>query len=257
MKHVFGLPISQVSMDDLCDRLAVLAELRESPSTVCLVNSQSLVEAHRDPGHMASLLDADLCLPDGWPIAALARTRRIAGADLMLAAARHPTIKRMRHTLYGGFGVAFDAAVRQWKEAGSPPTILAPWVPTVDATGYADPQKEMNARWSLMIEFLVYSDEKNIAAINATQPDFLWVALGCPKQEAWMVKYKSQFNAKVIIGVGAAFNFLAGRVQRAPVWMQRVGLEGVYRIKTERSRWRRPVGAGIGLIQLLLGFRPR
>lgn len=232
MRTVFGIPISQISMDDLCDRLAVLAELREGTSTVCLVNSQSLVEAHRDPSHMASLLDADLCAPDGWPIAALARTRRIAGADLMLAAARHPTLGRVRHVLLGGFGVAYLAAVRQWTEAGGDVLVRKPWVPEVDSG-------------------------ELVRMANATPCEILWLALGCPKQEAWMRDHRHEVTAKVVIGVGAAFNYLAGTVRRAPVWMQRCGLEGVFRIGSEPARWRRPVGAGIGLIQLLLGFRPR
>ncbi len=236
MKRIFGVPISQVSIGDLCHRLADLAELHEGVSTVCLVNSQSLVEAHRDPSHMASLLDADLCLPDGWPIAALARTKRIAGADLMLAAAKHPRLGKMRHTLLGGFGVAYKAARTQFMASGWAISISTPWIPD---------------------EGLIPGVHSLVTLVRSAPCEILWVSLGCPKQEAWISKHRNQVNAKVIIGVGVAFNYLAGILKRAPVWMRRAGLEGVYRIWTEPGRWKRQVKSGIGLLELFIGLRPK
>ena len=79
-----------------------------------------------------------------------------------------------------------------------------------------------------------------VERINAAKPDVLFVALGNPKQELWMGRNKAKLDVGVMIGIGGTFNFLAGRVKRAPRWMQRCGLEWVYRISQEPGRlWRR------------------
>lgn len=199
---------------------------------VCLVNSFSVVEAHRNPAHMRALASPSYNLADGWPVALLARTAKIAGADLMLAAARHPELGKMRHVLLGGFGVAFGAACAQWREAlAVTPTILSPWKPEIEAG---------DSRTTL------------VEIANCVPCDILWVALGCPKQEIWMHENRDKLRANVVIGVGAAFDFLAGRVRRAPVWVQRVGLEWAWRIVQEPQRWRRQMGAVTGFVRLLL-----
>jgi len=187
------------------------------------------VEANRNRTHMFALSAPAYNLADGWPVAKVARTPRIAGADLMLAAARHPELGKMRHVLLGGFGVAYKAAMIQFRHArvfGL--AVQEPWVPSVP------------------------SDEDLVGMANATPCDILWVALGCPKQEIWMHENRSKLKANVVIGVGAAFDFLAGRVRRAPVWVQKTGLEWAWRILQEPRRWRRQVGAAVGFARLLL-----
>ena len=84
-------------------------------------------------------------------------------------------------------------------------------------------------------------DEEVIQRINEEKPDFLWVGLGAPKQEVWMASHKNKISA-VMIGVGAGFDFHAGVVKRAPVWMQRSGLEWLYRLFQDPKRlWKRYV----------------
>ena len=79
-----------------------------------------------------------------------------------------------------------------------------------------------------------------IDRINAAKPDVLFVALGNPKQELWMGRNRAKLDAGVMIGVGGTFNFIAGKVKRAPRWMQKSGLEWIYRIMQEPGRlWRR------------------
>jgi len=80
-------------------------------------------------------------------------------------------------------------------------------------------------------------DAAEIAAINAAEPDFVWVGLGMPKQEKWMVEHFGKINATALIGVGAAFDFHAGTKPRAPVWMQHAGLEWLFRLLTEPRRF--------------------
>ena len=79
-----------------------------------------------------------------------------------------------------------------------------------------------------------------VARINAARPDILFVALGNPKQELWMGRNRGKIDVGAMIGVGGTFNFIAGKVKRAPRWMQRSGLEWIYRIIQEPGRlWRR------------------
>src|SRR5208282_111744 len=79
-------------------------------------------------------------------------------------------------------------------------------------------------------------DVEDIAAINEARPDFVWVGLGMPKQEKWMVEHLGQIEATALIGIGAAFDFHAGTKPRAPIWMQRSGLEWLFRLMTEPRR---------------------
>ena len=83
-------------------------------------------------------------------------------------------------------------------------------------------------------------DAELIAQINAAAPDIVWVGLGTPKQEYWMASHLRHIHASVLIGVGAAFDFLGGTKKQAPVWMQRIGLEWLFRLCSEPRRlWRR------------------
>jgi N-acetylglucosaminyldiphosphoundecaprenol N-acetyl-beta-D-mannosaminyltransferase len=87
--------------------------------------------------------------------------------------------------------------------------------------------------------------------INAAQADFVVVALGAAKGQAWILRNRDHLNAPVISHLGAVVNFVAGTVARAPVWAQRLGLEWLWRIKEEPSLWRRYWGDGLGLLKLL------
>jgi N-acetylglucosaminyldiphosphoundecaprenol N-acetyl-beta-D-mannosaminyltransferase len=83
-------------------------------------------------------------------------------------------------------------------------------------------------------------DEQAVHDINAAKPDIVWVALGGPKQDLWMMEHKARINAAVLHGVGAAFDFLAGRVRQAPRWMMSAGFEWLFRLSAEPKRlWRR------------------
>ena len=150
----------------------------------------------------------------------------MGGGDLIRAAARHPELGKRRHVLLGGFGVAYKAALRQWAEAGVTP-YCKPWIPEVTTDGDL------------------------VAWANSVPCDILWVSLGCPKQEVWMHENRDKLRAKVVIGVGAAFDFLAGRVRRAPRWIQNIGMEAVYRIWADPTRWRRQMGAAVGFVRLV------
>lgn len=224
---VCGIPIHRVTEYDLIDRLYQhTQEEDEDPVVVSFINANSLVIAHKDASHKRSLLYSDYRIADGWPVAKLAKTQKISGPDFMLSMARDHRINKMRHVLVGGKGVAYKAAREQWSVA------------------------MVGEKYS---PFILYDGEEIFDhPEHIPECDFLWVALGCPKQEAWIIKHRFDFRASTILGVGAAFNFLAGEVKRAPVWMQKSGLECIHRIYAEPKRWRRQVGSILGFVRLLL-----
>lgn len=226
---VHNVPILQRPMAFVLDVMAFWVLGTGAAAVVNMVNTYSLVEANRNRDHLDALLASSINVADGWPVARMARTPRIAGTDLMLAAARHPVLGKCRHVLLGGFGSAYRAAIRQFREAEATLVgIHPPFVPEVP------------------------SGARLIEMANAVTCDILWVALGCPKQELWMHHYRYDLPARVVVGVGAAFDYLANTRTRAPLWAQQAGLEGFWRIAAERGTWRRQWRAAVGLTRLLL-----
>lgn len=101
-----------------------------------------------------------------------------------------------------------------------------------------------------------------ISIINKANPDVIWVGLGCPKQQLWMHEHKDRFTVPAMIGVGAAFDFLAGTKLQAPRWIRDNGFEWLFRLVTEPRRlWRRylisyPLFIYYLLVDLIKGKRP-
>ena len=205
--------------------VATLEEWREQQRRdyVCCVCVHGLVSAQRDPAVRAALNGAGLATQDGMPLAWRSRSagfadaERVCGTDLMEAMLSISADRQHRHYFYGGQAATLDklvAAVR----ARFPGMIVA---------GQRSPP------------FRVLSeaeDAADIAAINAARPDFVWVGLGMPKQEKWMAAHVGRIDAVAMLGVGAAFDFLAGVKPRAPLWMQRMGIEWLFRLASEPRR---------------------
>lgn len=146
---------------------------------------------------------------------------RVYGPDLMLALCERSLEKGYRHFFYGGApGVPERLAER-----------LGARFPGLRVVGTFSPPFR-----PLTLE----EDEKVVRMINGASPDILWVGLGAPKQERWMAEHRDRLRVPVMIGVGAAFDFYAGVKRQAPRWMQRAGLEWLFRLCQEPRRlWRR------------------
>jgi N-acetylglucosaminyldiphosphoundecaprenol N-acetyl-beta-D-mannosaminyltransferase len=193
---------------------------------VCITNVHSLVTAAQDAGFSKVLEAADLATPDGAPVAwmmrrlGFAEQQRINGPDLMWryceqAAARHESIY-----LLGATPVTLDQLQKR----------LALAFPGLRIAGAESPPFRL---------LTATEDAAIVTRINASGTGTVWVSLGCPKQELWMAAHRGQVQA-VMIGVGAAFDYHAGTVRRAPGWMQNAGLEWLYRLASEPRRlWRR------------------
>jgi N-acetylglucosaminyldiphosphoundecaprenol N-acetyl-beta-D-mannosaminyltransferase len=142
---------------------------------------------------------------------------RVYGPDLMLAVCENSLKQGYRHFFYGGApGVPERLAIQ-----------LRTRFDGLQVSGvYSPPFRPLTPE----------EDKAVVERINATRSDILWVGLSTPKQERWMAEHVRQLNTPVIIGVGAAFDFLAGLKRQAPRWMQSSGLEWCFRLLTEPRR---------------------
>jgi N-acetylglucosaminyldiphosphoundecaprenol N-acetyl-beta-D-mannosaminyltransferase len=222
---VLGVPISAIDMDQALAEIDRRVAERD-PSYVCVCTVNSVMECRRHPDLLAIFRSAGMVTPDGMPLVWLARREhphvsRVYGPDLMLAELERSQAAGHRHLFYGGAaGVAARLAAR-----------MSERFPGLAVAGVIEPP-------FAPLDELTTADAA--AEINALRPDVVWVGIGSPKQERWMARMRPRLEAPVLIGVGAAFDFHSGLVRQAPRWMQRSGLEWLYRLRTDPRRlWRR------------------
>ena len=171
--------------------------------------------------------ESGLTTPDGMPLVWLCRLSgcknvdRVYGPDLMLALCEHSATKGYSHFFYGG-ATGVPARLSD---------VLQRRFPGLQVRGtYSPPFHSLSQEEDLEI----------VRMINDANPDVVWVGLGAPKQELWMAEHRELLRAPVLIGVGAAFDFHAGGKKQAPYWMQRSGLEWLFRLLSEPKRlWKR------------------
>lgn len=224
--NVLGVRVSAVDLDQALLILEGWIERREQ-RYVCVTGVHGVMESQSDPEVRRIHNAAGLVTPDGMPLVWLARlggfrhVSRVYGPDLMLAFCGRSVAKGYKHFLYGGGeGVAERLAL-----------VLRTRFSGLDIVGhYTPPLRPPGEEESPTV----------IETINARRPDVVWVGLSTPKQELWMDRHRSKIEAPVLIGVGAAFDFCAGLKKQAPRWMQRSGLEWLFRLGTEPRRlwWR-------------------
>lgn len=222
---VIGSPIDIANWPKALSQLFNWAKNHES-RYVCICNVHSVVTARQDKTFAKVIREADMTTPDGAPVAWLMRRlgvasqERINGPDLMWRYCAEAAKRNESIYLYGGQQSTLDILQRKLLEQFPGLKIAGAWSP---------PYRPL-------------SDEEDAAvveAINASGAGTVWVSLGCPKQEKWMADHRGRINA-VMIGVGAAFDYHAGTIQRAPLWMQRNGLEWLHRLCSEPRRlWKR------------------
>lgn len=222
---VLGVPIDVLGWDAALSRISTWAAARES-RYVCICNSHSVVTAGQDAAFGRIIEAADMATPDGAPVARMLRIlgspaqQRINGPDLMWKYCEQAALRGESIYLYGGLSDTL-ALLQQRLKAAFPGLLIA--------GAYSPPFRLATAE----------EDEADVARINAAGAGTVWVSLGCPKQEQWMAAHRGRVNA-VMIGVGAAFDYHAGTIKRAPKWMQNAGLEWLHRLCSEPRRlWKR------------------
>lgn len=193
---------------------------------VCICNVHSVVTARRDTAFREALAGADMATPDGMPITWMLRRlgypnqQRINGPDLMWNYCELAERLGEPVFFYGNTQATLDALIARL-------CILFPKLKI--AGSYSPPFRPLTEE----------EDLASIALINQCTARVVFVSLGCPKQELWMASHRGKINA-VMIGVGAAFDYHAGTLQRAPLWMQHHGLEWLHRLYSEPRRlWKR------------------
>ena len=191
------------------------------PHQVCTANVHTVVTSLTDV-ELKSINNRSLITMDGLPLVWYAKAvhgatinERVSGPDLMLHCLEEGRKHGWTHFFLGGKETVLTDLVSKMQAK----------FPGVEIVGWHSPPFRLLS---------IQEDEQLVALINEKQPDFLWVGLGAPKQEKWIAAHLEQIKVPVQIGVGAAFDFHSGHVQRAPVWMQKAGIEWLYRIFQDR-----------------------
>jgi N-acetylglucosaminyldiphosphoundecaprenol N-acetyl-beta-D-mannosaminyltransferase len=223
---VIGVNVSAITMDDAVATIErwIRDERREY---VCITGVHGVMESRRDPSLREIHNQAGMVTPDGVPLVYFLRltgrkrTQRVYGPDLMREMTAVSAQRGYRQFYYGG-NVGVGEKLKD---------ILVKSAPGLQVAGtYCPPFREMTPE----------EDRAAVDMINAARPHIVWVGLSTPKQERWMAAHLGRIEAPVMIGVGAAFDFLAGTKQQAPKWMQRHALEWLFRLCSEPRRlWRR------------------
>lgn len=219
--YILDTFIDATSWDGAVSRIAGWAADHQS-RYVTLCNVHSVVTGTQEPNFASVINGADMALPDGAPIAWMMRKEgfssqeRISGPDLMVRYLAEAEQRGQSVFFYGSVDHTLDK-LRDRMMAKFPKLKIA---------GMASPPFR---------QLTEQEDADYIQQINASGAHVVFVGLGCPKQEHWMAEHRGAIKA-VMLGVGAAFDYHAGTLRRAPAWMQQRGLEWLYRFVCEPRR---------------------
>ena len=223
---VLGVGIDAITMSVAVDQISRWVESHEK-HYVCVTGVHGVMESQSDPELLQIHNSSGLTTPDGMPLVWAARwagvehVERVYGPDLMLDVCSQAAEHGWTCYFYGGQdGVPEMLADR-----------LSERFPGLKVVGtHSPPFRELSDEEDLL----------EVERINQADPDLVWVGLSTPKQERWMASHRGRLGARVLLGVGAAFDIHAGLLPQAPRWMQRSGLEWLYRLYREPRRlWRR------------------
>lgn len=222
-RDIIGTTVSVVDYDEVLDAVDH-AVASDSRIYICCTPASSLVFARDDARLASALAEADIVTPDGMGVVLAARLLgesirdRVYGPDLMQAQLARAESNGIPIFLYGGHDQPTLDALKADLTRRFPKLLVAgSWLP---------PHRPLTDSEAAEV----------VDAINGSGAQVVWIGLGSPKQELWMQQMRGQLTAPVLVGVGAAFDFFAGRVAQAPSLMQRFGLEWIHRIVQDPSR---------------------
>ncbi len=239
---ICGVRVDAVNYSGLAEQVIQWARRGES-RMLCFSSVHMIMEAYDRPEYRRLLLSADVVTPDGMPLVwglrllGLRYATRVYGPDFSDYIARTAERENVPIALYGGSTETLRKLVE---------VLLHKYPRLKIAYAFAPPFRTLTAE----------ERDSHIAAIRDSGAQIVLVGLGCPKQEQWMAEHRNKIPA-VLLGVGAAFDFLAGVKKQAPRWMMAAGLEWLFRLMTEPRRlWLRylaknPRFVPVFLLQLL------
>lgn len=220
--NILGVAINAINLTEAVQQIEKC--IRSGVQTyINVCTSHTIMECTRNPRMQQLVNESGLATPDGMPLVWLSwihghrAADRVYGPDLMLALCERSVETGYRHYFYGGAPGVVDDLVENLRKQFSGLQV---------AGSYSPPFRPPEAM----------EEPSVLEAINDTHPDIVWVGLGTPKQDFWIARHRPLLEAPVLIAVGAAFDFHAGRVAQAPRWMQRCGLEWLFRLVQEPRR---------------------
>lgn len=219
---ILGVRIDVLNLELALEQIAEWMQTKEA-HYVAVVPAHSIMDAVEDPAFWEVLNASDLSTPDGMPLVWIMRSRgfdyadRVYGPDLMLAVFEWSQSKALKHFFYGGEPGVAEALADKMK-------LRFPDLKIVGT--YSPPFRRLSDE----------EDERVSQIIRESQADIVWVGISSPKQEFWMAEHKDLLGVPVLVGVGAAFDFLSGHKRQAPRWVQRAGLEWLFRWMQEPRR---------------------
>jgi N-acetylglucosaminyldiphosphoundecaprenol N-acetyl-beta-D-mannosaminyltransferase len=241
--EVLNVPIAAATFPNAVQHLTGLIEDGRS-GYVCVTGVHGVMESQRSPEVMAAHLNASLCTADGMPMVWAAKSvgirdaERVYGPDLMLALCEVAARQGWPVYFYGG----------------------APKTPELLATRMTEryPALQVAGCYSPPFRALEESEKVDIAnAIRASNARLVWVGLSTPKQELWMTDMVKRLDSGLLLGVGAAFDMHTGNIRQAPRFLQRCGLEWLFRLCIEPRRlWRRYLINNVGFLSLIVRRHP-
>jgi len=235
--RMFGISLAAVTLGEAVERFSEIARKKET-RVIFTANTEAIVVMRSNPEFRRSYIEADYLLADGMPLVWFSRLigdklpERVAGSDLLPELCRMAEKKLLKVFFLGGTEEVTPKAVEN----------LLKLFPTLQVAGMATPWIDLSDNEE------IYSDL--LETINQSGADILFIGFGAPKQEIWIGRQKDRLKTGIIVTVGGTFDFLAGKTVRAPLWMQRSGLEWFWRLLHEPKRlWRRYL---IGNVRFLL-----
>lgn len=219
--NILGVSIAAINMDWLLKFTHENIE-KLSGDYMCVSNVHTTVTAYEDSNYCAIQNGGILAIPDGGPLSSVGRKRgykdmaRTTGPDYLQAILAVSHEKGYKHFFYGSTNDTLEKLraeiIKKYPGTEIVGTFSPPFRPLIEE-----------------------EDMQIIEAINKVRPDFIWVGLGAPKQEQWMAQHQGKVHG-FMVGVGAAFDYLAGNINRAPLWMQKNNLEWIYRLMQDPMR---------------------
>ena len=225
--NILGLELDRLNMTEVMSKIDRFVQ-EDEPRQVVTVNLQFMSLARKNEAFQAIVNRADMVVADGMPLVWVSKMKgapiasRVTGHDILQECAELASNKGYSIFLLGGAPGRAQESAQSLSERYPGLRVYGTHHGTFSDMGVAERQDELTRQ------------------IREFDPDILLVGLGCPKQEYWIHNYMDEVGVPVCVGVGGVFDVLTGRLHRAPGWMQRCGIEWIYRLKQEPGRlWKR------------------